>query len=233
MNIKKFIKKYPNLFRFCKQLYRFIYKRHIYAITAPIRVLPDFIVFAADRSGTSSLFYNLQKHPCIYASDHDHLGFFDDNFHLGIQFYRSFFPTILEKKYLESKEGKCLTYDVTSSYIYNTTAAERIFHALPHVKIVVILRNPIDRAYSEYNLDRELNPHIETFETLVNKEIEEIQTNNSTTENERHTFDSNKKNYLRRGLYYDQLKHWFNLFPRENILILSTEDFATDANEVF
>ena len=188
---------------------------------------------SAKRCGTTSLYHYLGEHPCIKRSSHDHLGFFDDNFHLGIQFYRSFFPTILEKKYLESKEGKCLTYDVTSSYIYNTTAAERIFHALPHVKIVVILRNPIDRAYSEYNLDRELNPHIETFETLVNKEIEEIQTNNSTTENERHTFDSNKKNYLRRGLYYDQLKHWFNLFPRENILILSTEDFATDANEVF
>jgi len=80
-----------------RQLYRIIYyqliQRHIFAITGFIRVIPDFLVIGAKRCGTTSLYQHLPEHPCISKSPHDNMGFFNDNFHLGVNWYKSFFPT--------------------------------------------------------------------------------------------------------------------------------------------
>jgi len=201
-------------------------QRHIYGLTSSFRVLPDFLVIGAKRCGTTSLYEYLGQHPCIKKSSHDHIGFFDDNFHLGIGFYKSFFPTIFEKKFFEFKNGKLLTNDVTSSYIQNSQTATKIFQTLPDKKIIVILRNPIDRAYSEYNLDLRANPDIQSFETIIQNEIDNMEDKNDGEVIQ-------NKHYLKRGIYFDQLKPWFELFPKKNILILSTEKFGEDANNIF
>ena len=201
-------------------------QRHIYGITSSIRVLPDFLVIGAKRCGTTSLYEYLGKHPCIKKSSHDHIGFFDDNYDLGIGFYKSFFPTIFEKKIYEVKNGKFLTNDVTSSYIQNTKIVNRIVEMLPNSKIIAILRNPVDRAYSEYNLHLRANAEIESFDSLIQNEINSIENKN----------DGGKiknNSYLKKGFYYDQLKPWFELFPKNNILILSTEKFGENTSQVF
>ena len=86
-------------------LHRFIYhqllRRHYYAITGPNRVLPDFLIIGAKRCGTTSMFFNLPKHPSILKSHHDNMGFFNDNFHLGQNWYKSFFVTKSHKKILK------------------------------------------------------------------------------------------------------------------------------------
>ena len=201
-------------------------QRHIYGLTSSIRVLPDFLVIGAKRCGTTSLYEYLGEHPCIKKSSHDHIGFFDDNFDLGIGFYKSFFPTIFEKKFLEFKNRKLLTNDVTSSYIQNSQTATKIFQTLPDKKIIAILRNPIDRAYSEYNVDLRVNPNIQSFETIIQNEIDNM-------ENKDDGEVIKNKHYLKNGIYFDQLKPWFELFPKKNILILSTEKFGEDANNIF
>ena len=67
--------------------YNFL-QRHVYGITASFRVLPDFMVIGFGKAGTTTLYHYLGEHPCIIKSSHDHLGFFDDNFHLGLNFYK-------------------------------------------------------------------------------------------------------------------------------------------------
>ena len=201
-------------------------QRHIYGLTSSFRVLPDFLVIGSKRCGTTSLYEYLGQHPCIKKSSHDHIGFFDDNFHLGMGFYKSFFPTIFEKMFFEFKNGKLLTNDVTSSYIQNSQTATKIFQTLPNTKIIAILRNPIDRAYSEYNLDLRANPDIQSFETIIQNEID-----NMGNKNDDEVIKN--KHYLKKGIYFDQLKPWFKLFPKKNILILSTEKFGKDTNNIF
>ena len=73
--------------------YHQLLKRHFFAITGPNRVLPDFLIIGAKRCGTTSLFSHLPEHPSIAKSHHDNMGFFNDNFHLGVNWYKSFFPT--------------------------------------------------------------------------------------------------------------------------------------------
>ena len=157
-----------------KNAYRFIryvlLQRHFYGITAPLRVLPDFFVIGVVRSGTTSLYHYLDEHPCITKSAYDELGFFDDNYHLGLNWYRSMFPTKSHKEKIIKKFGKFLTYDVTPFYIYNKISVERIFKAFPNSKIIAVLRNPIDRAYSNYFLGDQK----ESFEKTIEREKEEL-----------------------------------------------------------
>ena len=107
-----------------------ILKRHVYGWSSPLRVLPDLIVIGVVRSGTTSLYHYLSQHPSIVKSAYDELGYFDSNYNLGLNWYRSLFPTIFEKKKIKQKSGKFMTYDVTPFYIYNKKAPKRIQNIL-------------------------------------------------------------------------------------------------------
>lgn len=210
-----------------------ILQRKFYGITSPIRTLPDFIVIGAKRCGTTSLYHYLGLHPSIKKSSHDHLGFFDDNYHLGLQFYRSFFPTVFQQRSIIKRTGKFLTYDVTSSYIQDSKNAVRIHSLFPEIKLIAILRNPVDRAYSEYNLHLRADNKMQDFEFYVNQEILEIEDDEKNgVVGDLEPFTSGKKNYLRKGFYFEQLSPWFNLFPKKNIHIISTESLGEKPNEV-
>ena len=80
-----------------KRFYQLFVKRHFFGITSPLRVLPNFFVIGAGRTGTTSLYHYLDQHPSLSKSAYDELGFFDVNFHLGLHWYRSLFPSIFTK----------------------------------------------------------------------------------------------------------------------------------------
>ena len=221
-----------------KQLYWFIkyqlMSRHFYAITGPMRILPDFLIIGAKRCGTTSLYYHLPEHPCIAKSHHDSMGFFNDNFHLGLNWYRSFFPTNFYKKSLKSKFQKLLAFDVTTGYIEKEFTADNIYQTKPDMKIISILRNPVDRAYSQYHLDVREKVETRSFEQAITEEIDELKRKDLASHNNAdRRFLSGKSNYLKKGLYALQLKYWFKIFPRENLLILSTEEFESNQQAVY
>ena len=214
-------------------LYRFVYyqllKRHYFAITGPNRVLPDFLIIGAKRCGTTSLFSHLPEHPSITKSHHDNMGFFNDNFHLGINWYRSFFPTKSLKKRIENKYEKCLSFDTTTTYMENKKTAENVSAVKQNMKIIVMVRNPVDRAYSQYH--RSIKDHAESrrFEDLVDEEIKKL----DNEKEEIFQIRRNESNYLKKGIYHNQLQPWFELFPRENIAIFSTEEFKLDSKKTY
>ena len=142
--------------RLAKKLYQGLryglIKRHFYYLTSSFRVLPNFFVIGPGRTGTTSLYHYLYQHPCIIKSAYDELGFWDDNFHLGLNWYRSLFPTKFTQKKVESKYKKFLTYDVTPQLIRRPWTARRISSYFPNAKLIVVLRNPVDKTYSHYYL---------------------------------------------------------------------------------
>ena len=114
-----------------KKIYqKFLYgliKRHYYYLSSPFRVLPECFVIGVVRSGTTSLYHYLSQHPSIAPAAYDELGYFDDNYHLGVNWYKSLFPTKFTRNKIIKKHGKFLTYDVTPFYIYIPLVAKRIF----------------------------------------------------------------------------------------------------------
>ena len=217
--------------KFYQQFYYFILKRHYYAITSPMRSLPDFIIIGAVRCGTTSLYYNLCEHPSILPAAYDELGFFDSNFHLGLNWYRSMFPTIKKKNQVISRTGHCITGEDTPFYFWNSLAAERILKILPNVKLIAILRNPIDRAYSNYHVGIKYGNEALSFEEAINWEIKNLEQKNLRgKENWMNKFN-HPRSYVIKGLYSEQLDIWFKLFQKEQILVISTEEMAINPNK--
>ncbi len=209
-------KKIHNIYQ---KFYYQLLKRHFFAITGPWRVLPNLIVIGAVRSGTTSLFHYFNEHPCMTSSSYDELGFFDSNFELGLNWYKSHFPTKFHKQKIISKFKKFYTYDVTPFYIWNENAAKRILDTLPNTKLIALLRNPIDRAYSNYQLSVR-DDEKQSFEEVIKKEMK--QGKNFKTK------AYGLQNYLARGIYVNQLEKWYKLFPKKNILVISTDELKKD-----
>ena len=220
-----------------RQLYRIIYyqliQRHIFAITGFIRVIPDFLVIGAKRCGTTSLYQHLPEHPCISKSPYDNMGFFNDNFHLGVNWYKSFFPTTFTRNKMKSKFGDFLAFDVTTKYMEEESTANNVYQTKPNMKIIIILRNPVDRAYSQYHLSVRQTAERRSFEDVVEENMNRLNKESHEHHKIKPRFSAKEDNYLKKGLYALQLRYWLKIFPRENILIVSTEEFESNQQIIY
>ena len=210
-----------------KKIYWNFFRRNIFGITGPLRVLPDFIIIGSMKCGTTSLYYDICEHPCASPAAYDEIGFFDSNFHLGLNWYRSMFPTKRRIEDIRRKEGVAITGEDTPFYFWNPVAAKRIQKLLPNIKLITILRNPIDRAYSEYQDVVSSESNSPSFETFIENEINTRKKGIIITEENFEIFNQNDS-YLLKGIYVDQLKIWTGLFPKEQIFTLSTESLNSD-----
>ena len=219
-----------------KRFYRLFVKRHFFGITSPLRVLPDFFVIGPGRTGTTSLFYYLDQHPSLSKSAYDELGFFDANFHLGLHWYRSLFPSILTKFRIKSKTNFFMTYDVTPTYVRRPWIARRIKKLFPNSKLIVVLRNPVDKTYSHYYLSTQ-SGETRTFEEVIKKDMDDISKWNINSKDDNYFATKVENSKLARGFYVEQLLPWFELFPKNQILIISSEELASNTknvmNEIF
>ena len=109
------------------------------------RSKPDFIIIGVQKGGTTSLFNYLSQHPQISLSRVKEVHYFDVGYQFGVEWYQQFFP--LEK----DRHGK-LVGEASPYYIFHPLAAQRIKQDLPSIKIIILLRNPIVRAYSNFQM---------------------------------------------------------------------------------
>ncbi len=204
-------------------------------LTHPIRLLPDFLIIGAQRGGTTSLYNYLQAHPCFELPTTKELHFFDRKFHRGLAWYRAHFPTYLEKCFAQRIQGRAfLTGEATPNYLFHPLVSRRVAEVLPCVKLIVLLRNPVDRAFSHYHhildLGYEHLPFAETIqreEERIGRERERILTNEHYG-----SYVYEHFSYMSRGKYIEQLQTWMRLFSREQFLILKSEDFYTNPPHV-
>jgi len=207
-----------------------------YTTTSSAHVLPDFLIIGAARSGTTSLYEYLSQHPSVIPGVGKEVYFFDKKFDKGINWYKSFFPTKLNKSRLENKQKRnCLTGEATPRYLYHPHTPKRVLDLLPNVKLIVLLRNPIDRAYSHYQMEYASGHEKLSFEDAISQEEERVKDDKEKmfANGSFYSVEFYRKSYLTRGIYADQLKRWFEYFSREKFLILKSEDFYSKTSEVY
>ena len=209
-------------------------ERHFYYLTSSVRVLPNFFVIGPGRTGTTSLYHYLDQHPCITKSAYDELGYFDDNFHLGFNWYRSLFPTKFTQQKVESKYKKFLTYDVTPGYIRRPWAARRISSYFPNTKLIAVLRNPVDKTYSHYIMGVNEGNEKRSFEEVIKYDLKQLENFSDSYSKKSDDYFKNviENSFVARGFYLEQLDIWFKLFPKKQILIIKSEDLASRTTEV-
>ena len=171
----------------------------------------EFIIIGAQKGGTTSLSLNISKHPDIYINKNEdpriaEPHFFDINWYKGVEFYK--------KKINYSKK---MVGEKTPDLMYLPHTFRMIQSINPYDKLIIILRNPIHRAYSAWKLNVKYFGEKRTFnEAIENELIYKL--------GEVKTFFNSVTHYLQRGLYYQQIKELYKWFPKQNILILLSED---------
>lgn len=202
--------------------------------TSSVRSLPDFIIIGGMKCASTSLWYYLKQHPNVLTANKKEVNFFDSNLNYskGINWYRSHFP--VSKNFLSAINlNKLIIGEATPSYVFCPRALRRIAEILPDAKLIVLLRNPVDRAYSHYRHLVRSGRESLSFEEAIKKEIKiknqlEIVKDKSVRNYEHVTYS-----YLQRGIYVDQLKLWFSFFSKSQLLILKTEDLASNPSKSY
>jgi hypothetical protein len=197
-------------------------------LPASLRLLPDFIIIGAQKCGTTSLYNYLIEHPWVAPSAVKEVHFFDLAFARGVTWYRRQFPSLLKKCYARTVLRQDLvTGEASPYYIFHPHAPRRIRMTLPNVKLIVLLRNPVDRAFSHYQHSVRSGNEPLSFEEALEKECERLDGElEKMLANEHYrSMPHQAYSYLLRGIYVDQLKTWLGIFPAAQMLILSSEDF--------
>ena len=166
-----------------------------------VGALPDFVIIGAQKGGTSFLYHLLTLHPLVEPAARKELHFFDNPelFDHGAEWYRRCFPR------LNSKDGqRSITGEATPYYLFDPPVAKRMAEIVPQARLIALLRNPIDRAYSHYQMQVKRGTEPRTFEEAIEQQ---------------------HSSYMSRGIYVDQLLRWFEFFGKEQMLILKSEDF--------
>ena len=201
-----------------------------------IRLLPDFIIIGAQKCGTTSLYHYLKQHPCVGPVLLKEVNFFDNHYSKGIAWYRTHFPSVLYKFCIKQiSKQNFVTGEASPDYIFHPHAPKRVLKILPQVKLIILLRNPVDRAYSHYHHQLRKGREALSFEKAIEKEEERLGGELQKMLLNENYFSLNRQHYsyLSRGIYIDQLKTWINLFPRKQFLIIKSEDFFENPPRIF
>jgi hypothetical protein len=198
-------------------------------LTSPVRLMPDFIIIGAQRCGTTSLYHHLVEHPCVVPAFKKEIHFFSLHFGRGVAWYRAHFPYRLYRGYMQRLHKKpFMTGEASPYYLFHPHAPKRASEVVPRVKLIVLLRNPVDRAYSHYHLLVRLGHETASFEDALGLEGERLhgETTRMIEDEDYFSFNHLYYSYLSRGIYVDQLMAWRSFFLQEQILVLRSEDFS-------
>ncbi|WP_197278546.1 sulfotransferase domain-containing protein [Numidum massiliense] len=186
------------------------------------QTIPDFLIIGVQKGGTTSLYRYLSQHPRIVPAPKKEMHFFDYQFKKGMDWYRKQFKVPSNKN-----KRRVLAGEATPYYMAYPHTAARIKETAPHVKLIVLLRNPVDRAYSHYYHEVKRKHEPLSFREAITREKERLRGERKRMVND-HDYQSvnyRRYSYLQRGKYITLLKPWLELFPREQFLFIKSETF--------
>lgn len=178
--------------------------------------LVTFLGCGAQKSGTSALDNYLRQHPEICLPAKKEIHYFDNEYNfryhnVNYAKYHSFF---------KMTQAHTIAGEVTPAYMYWDSAMKRIWEYNPEIKILILLRNPIQRAYSHWNMNRVKGAEQLSFLDAVSPRNERLRS--------KLPFQNKKFAYLDRGHYTSQIRRIFRFFPREQVLIKRSSSLSHD-----
>lgn len=193
-------------------------------LTGPLRGWPSALIIGAQRSGTTSLFNYLVRHPAVLAPFGKEIHYFDLHYDRGVRWYRGRFP------YSRLLRNGAITLDASPYYLVHPLVPRRAAELLPAVKLIVLLRNPVDRALSHYQHEVRGGRETLSFAEAIAREPERLAGEEERLRNDPHyySFNHHRYSYARRGEYIDHLRRWAEHFPRTQLLVLQSEALFRD-----
>jgi len=186
----------------------------------------DFLIIGAQKAGTTSLDRYLSQHLQVCTAPQKEVHFFDLKADWGQPWYESQFPIDRGNPF----EVNVRVGEATPYYLFHPAVPERVDALYPDVKLIVLLRDPVERAISHYQHARRLGLETLEFDAAIAAEPERLagEAMRLLTDETATSFSHQHHSYVARGRYLEQLRCWEQFFPREQFLILSSERFFAD-----
>ncbi len=225
-------------------------RRRFQYATRTRRILPSFLIIGAQRAGTTSLFNYLLRHPdtagprggdsAVWWTKETH--FFDEKFSKGVDWYRAFFPLESTRARHRRHGNDLRAGEATPYYMFHPAVPARVAATLPDVRLIALLRDPVERAYSHYQMmartgreplgfEEALAAEPERLEGVEKFLVDESELLRASGHREHH--HHRHRAYFARGLYAEQLERWLEHFDREQLLVVSTEDLLARPAETY
>lgn len=182
---------------------------------------PDFLIIGAQKCGTSSLFHYLGQHPDLILPLQKEIQFFSLDYSMGWNWYKNQFP---QKPIFERK----LTGEASPYYLFHPLVPARVAKHLPKVKLIVMLRNPVDRAYSHFWHEKKYKTEpLNSFEEAIAKEPERTSDEEQKLINNQITQSKPYRSftYVARGMYFQQISRWLRYYRLKQMYFIKSENF--------
>ena len=206
-------------------------------LTSVARMTPDFLIIGGQRCGTTSMYRTLREHPAVLPPVlHKGVHYFDTSYDRGMAWYRAHFPLEATARRVERRTGvRPLTFESSPYYMFHPLAAARIAEDLPGVKVVVLLRDPVERAYSAHAHELARGFETEDFETALDLEESRLQgeVERILTEPGYTSHGHQHHAYLQRGRYAEHLERLEGIFGRDRMHVVDSHLFFTEPEPVY
>lgn len=198
--------------------------------TADLRTLPDLLVIGAQRSGTSSLYRYLRMHPNVAGPLRKEVDYFGFRFDRGEHWYRANFPLMARRELAQRLGRPFLTFEATPDYLLHPLAAGRAGALVPDARIVVLLRDPVDRAVSHFRHAVRHGWETLPFQDALAAEPDRLDGEMAHIhENPGYRASALRRySYVTRGLYAEQIARWLEVFPRGQLLAIDATQLYED-----
>lgn len=204
-------------------------------LTAPARMTPGFLIVGAQRCGTTSMFKTLMQHPDVvrpFLTKGVH--YFDKSYEQGALWYRGHFPLAVTGL-ARGRGDNVVTGESSPYYMFHPLARQRLASDLPRVKLIVMLRDPVVRAYSAHSHEKARGYETLDFEDALAMEETRVAgaRERLMAEPGYDSFHWQHHAYVRRGQYIEQLRALEHLVGRERLCVVDSGDFFVDPEPVF
>jgi hypothetical protein len=200
-------------------------------------LLPRLLIVGGQRCGTSSMSHALSQHPAMFrAALGMEVHYFDAEYGRGLDWYRSHFPRPAHARSAAQAVGtQPVAFESSPYYMFHPLAAERIFRDLPGVKLLVLLRDPVERAYSAHAHEVAWGFETEQFERALSLEADRLagEAERILADPGYVSFSHRHHAYRARGQYAEQLERLEKIFGRERLQIVDSKSFFTDPEPVY